>query len=154
MPYYSHKFNHLEDNMGFKIMDNSLGFADFALASSLEHNRSLKLMVKLDKSIEWSRIESILMGHYTIGTSGEGAMLIPRCYFLNACCFKSGFASSLTLNWRTKSMTGCPLKSSSACHSANPLPTIQRSLVSEIAYLKRPWTKSTPKSYDNLRQRV
>ena len=30
--------------MGFKKMDSSLGFADLALASSLKHNRSLKLM--------------------------------------------------------------------------------------------------------------
>jgi hypothetical protein len=73
--------------MGFKKMDSTLGFADFALSSSLEHNRSLKLMVKLDKSIEWSRIESILMGHYTIGTSGEGAdayppLLLFKCMML------------------------------------------------------------------------
>ena len=54
--------------MGFKKMDSSLGFADFALASSLKHNRSLKLMEKLDKSIEWPRIKSILMGHYTVGS--------------------------------------------------------------------------------------
>ena len=30
--------------MGFKRMDNSLGFADLALASSLKHNRSLKTL--------------------------------------------------------------------------------------------------------------
>ena len=41
--------------MGFKKMDNSLGFADLALASSLEHNRSLKLMEKIDKAIDWSK---------------------------------------------------------------------------------------------------
>ena len=68
-------------------MDSSLGFADFALASSLKHNRSLKLMNKLNKSIEWSRIESILMGHYTVGTSGEGAdayppLLLYKCLLL------------------------------------------------------------------------
>ena len=73
--------------MGFKKMDSTLGFADFALASSLEHNRSLKLMVKLEKSIEWSRIESILMSHYTVGTSGEGAdayppLLLFKCMLL------------------------------------------------------------------------
>jgi len=73
--------------MGFKKMDNSLGFADLALASSLKHNRSLKLMEKLDKSIEWSRIEAILLSHYTIGTSGEGAdayppMLLFKCMLL------------------------------------------------------------------------
>jgi len=73
--------------MGFKKMDGSLGFADFALASSLKHNRSLKLMEKLNKSIEWPRIESILMGHYTVGTSGEGAdayppILLYKCMLL------------------------------------------------------------------------
>jgi hypothetical protein len=54
-------------------MDNSLGFADLALASSLKHNRSLKLMEKLDKAIDWSRVESILLSHYSVGNSGEGA---------------------------------------------------------------------------------
>jgi len=73
--------------MGFKKMDSSLGFADLALASSLKHNRSLKLMEKLDKSIEWSRIEAILLSHYTVGNSGEGAdayppMLLFRCMLL------------------------------------------------------------------------
>ncbi len=63
--------------MGFKKMDNSLGFADLALASSLKHNRSLKLMKKLDKAIDWSRVEHILFSHYTIGTSGEGANAYP-----------------------------------------------------------------------------
>ena len=73
--------------MGFKKMDNSLGFADLAFASSLKHNRSLKLMEKLDKAIEWSRIEAILLSHYTVGTSGEGAdayppMLLFKCMLL------------------------------------------------------------------------
>ena len=59
--------------MGYKKMDQSLGFADLALKSSLKHNRSLKTMEKLNKAINWSRIESILMNHYTVGTSKEGA---------------------------------------------------------------------------------
>ena len=40
--------------MAFKKMDTNIGFADFALASSLKHNRSLKLMEKIDASIDWS----------------------------------------------------------------------------------------------------
>ena len=73
--------------MGFKKMDNSLGFADLALASSLKYNRSLKLMEKIDKSIDWSRVETILLSHYTVGTSGEGAdayppMLLFKCMLL------------------------------------------------------------------------
>jgi len=47
--------------MGFKKMDNSLGFADLVLESSLKHNRSLKLMQQLDHSIDWSRVEHILL---------------------------------------------------------------------------------------------
>jgi transposase, IS5 family len=73
--------------MGFKKMDNSLGFADLALASSLKHNRSLKLMNKLNHAIDWSRVEQILMAHYSVGTSGEGAdayppLLLFKCMLL------------------------------------------------------------------------
>jgi IS5 family transposase len=63
--------------MGFKSMMRSLDFADVALAKSLEHNRSLKLMEKLDSVIDWSRIEDILMSHYTVGGSSEGARAYP-----------------------------------------------------------------------------
>ena len=73
--------------MGFKKMDTNIGFADFALASSLKHNRSLKLMEKLDNTIEWTRVETILLSHYTVGTSGEGAdayppLLLFKCMLL------------------------------------------------------------------------
>ena len=73
--------------MGYKKMKQNLGFADFALASSIKHNRSLKNMEKLDKAIEWSRVDAILMNHYTVGTSGEGAdayppLLLFKCMLL------------------------------------------------------------------------
>ena len=73
--------------MGYKKMDRSLGFADLALAGSLKHNRSLKTMEKLDKAIDWSRVEEILMNHYTVGTSSEGAdayppLLLFKCLLL------------------------------------------------------------------------
>ncbi|MDP6683823.1 MAG: IS5 family transposase [Desulfobacterales bacterium] len=64
--------------MGFKKMDNSLGFADLTLASSLKHNRILKLMKKLDKAIDWTRVETILLSHFTVGTSSEGADAYPQ----------------------------------------------------------------------------
>jgi hypothetical protein len=78
------KFNHREESMGYKKMKQNLGFADFALASSMKHNRSLENMQKLDKAIDWSRVETILMNHYTVGTSGEGAdgLLKSSCIFL------------------------------------------------------------------------
>ena len=63
--------------MGYKKMSHNLGFADLALASSLQHNRSAKKMVELNNSINWNRVEDALMSHYTVGTSGEGADAYP-----------------------------------------------------------------------------
>jgi IS5 family transposase len=44
-------------------------------------------MQKLDAAIEWSRVKQILMAHYTVGTSGEGAdayppLLLYKCMLL------------------------------------------------------------------------
>ena len=73
--------------MGYKKINKSLGFADLALASSLKHNRSLKLMEKIDKAIDWSRVESILISYYVVGTSFEGAdayrpLLLFKCLMM------------------------------------------------------------------------
>ena len=68
-------------------MKQNLGFADLALTSSLEHNRSIKLMEEISDSIDWARIESVFMSHYTVGTSAEGAdayppLLLFKCLML------------------------------------------------------------------------
>jgi len=63
--------------MGYKKMDPSLTFADLALESSLKNNRSVKFMENLNRMINWSRVEPILLSHYTVGTSGEGADAYP-----------------------------------------------------------------------------
>ena len=44
-------------------------------------------MEKLDKAMNWSRIESILLRYYTVGNSGEGAdayppLLLYKCMLL------------------------------------------------------------------------
>ena len=65
--------------MGYKKMKKNLGFADLALASSMKHNRSLKNMEKLNQSIDWNRINTILLSHYhySVATSSEGADAYP-----------------------------------------------------------------------------
>jgi IS5 family transposase len=73
--------------MGYKKMKQNLGFADLALASSMKHNRSLKNMEKLNQSVDWNRINTILLSHYTVGTSSEGAdayppLLLYKCLLL------------------------------------------------------------------------
>ena len=64
-------------SMGFKRIDRNLGFADLALASSMEKNRSLSTLKQLEKVIDWAEIEKILMAHYEIGLSKEGADAYP-----------------------------------------------------------------------------
>jgi len=76
--------------MGYKKMKKNLGFADFALASSIKHNRSLKNMEKLDQSIAWDPIDTILLSHYSVETSSEGAdayppLLLYKCLLLQKC---------------------------------------------------------------------
>jgi len=63
--------------MGFKKTTRSLDFADLALAHCLEQNRSITLMEQLSSAINWSRVESILLSHYTVGTSEQGARAYP-----------------------------------------------------------------------------
>ncbi|RJP81613.1 MAG: hypothetical protein C4522_05370 [Desulfobacteraceae bacterium] len=63
--------------MAFKKIERNLGFADLPLKNSLKHNRSLKTMEKLDRAINWKRIEDILHSYYTVGTSSEGADAYP-----------------------------------------------------------------------------
>ena len=74
--------------MAYKKMEHNLGFADLALKNSLKHNRSLKTMEKLDKAINWKRIEKILHSHYAIGTPWAKvrmhihALLLFKCLLL------------------------------------------------------------------------
>jgi len=73
--------------MAFKKIEKNLSFADLALANSMKNNRSLKLMQKLDNAISWSRVEAILLNHYKVGTSSEGAdayppLLLFKCMLL------------------------------------------------------------------------
>ena len=77
--------------MGYKKMKKNLGFADFAMAKSMKHNRSLKNMEKLDQSIHWDRINTILLSHYTVGTSSEGADAYPPLLLLKCMLLQKWF---------------------------------------------------------------
>jgi len=58
---------------------------------SLSHSLAISNLTgqveKLNKSIDWIRVEDILMSHYTVGLSGEGAdayppLLLFKCLLL------------------------------------------------------------------------
>ena len=61
MPYYSHNFNQLEDNMGFKKIDRTFTFADAILKDSMDKNRCLIRIMEIAESIDWNSIEAVLM---------------------------------------------------------------------------------------------
>ena len=91
MPYFHHQIDHSEGNMGYKKADPNLTFAELSLMGSMEHNRSLKLMEKIDHLIDWSKVETLLMNHYTVGTSSEGADAYPPLLLLRAMLLQKWF---------------------------------------------------------------
>jgi IS5 family transposase len=57
----------------------------------MEHNRSLKLMEKINVIIDWSKVETLLMEHYTVGSSKEGADTYPPLMLLRALLLQKWF---------------------------------------------------------------
>ena len=73
--------------MGYKQFDESMSFAELAFTSSMEKNRSLELMNNINAVVDWSQIEALLIKHYRIGKSKEGAdaylpLLLLKCLLL------------------------------------------------------------------------
>ena len=73
--------------MGYKKLDQELSFADLILKDSMDKNRCLKRLENINDSIDWKNIESVLLSHYVVGTSREGAdayppLLLFKCLFL------------------------------------------------------------------------
>ena len=68
--------------MGYKQIDQNMTFAEVSLLKSMEHNRSLKRLEKINQIINWSQVEELLMAHYTVGSSREGADAYPPLMLL------------------------------------------------------------------------
>jgi IS5 family transposase len=77
--------------MGYKQIDKNLSFADLAVSKSLEKNRSLKMMEKINNVVQWRNIEALLMEHYEIGTSEEGADAYPPLMLLKCMLLQKWF---------------------------------------------------------------
>ena len=80
-----------EGAMGYKQIGKNLSFADLAVSRSLEHNRSLKMMEKINKVVKWRNIEALLMEHYEVGTSKEGADAYPPLMLLKGMLLQKWF---------------------------------------------------------------
>ena len=77
--------------MGYKQIGKNLSFADLAVSKSLEHNRSLKMMDKINKVVKWKNIEALLLEHYEVGTSKEGANAYPPLMLLKSMLLQKWF---------------------------------------------------------------
>ena len=77
--------------MGYKKMDRNMTFAEVDLMTSMDHNRSLKMMEKINKIIDWSKIEAILLSHYAVGKTLEGADAYPPLMLLKAFLIQKWF---------------------------------------------------------------
>ena len=77
--------------MGYKKTERNMTFAEVDLKGSMEHNRSLKMMERINEAIDWSKIEPILTKHYTIETSSEGADAYPPMMLLKALLLQKWF---------------------------------------------------------------
>jgi len=73
--------------MGFKKFGKQTSFADFVLKDVRKNNRCLQDLKNINDSLDWNRIESILMSQYTVGKSNEGAnayspLVLFKCLLL------------------------------------------------------------------------
>ena len=77
--------------MGYKRIGNEISFADLAVSKSLEHNRSVKLMERINKVIKWRNIEALLLEYYETGKTTEGADAYPPLLLLKCMLLQKWF---------------------------------------------------------------
>lgn len=73
--------------MGYKKVDKGISFAEVALLRSMENNRSVEMMERINKAVAWENIEALLHEYYPTGQSHEGAdayhpLMLLKCMLL------------------------------------------------------------------------
>lgn len=68
--------------MGYKKVDKGITFAEVALLRSMENNRSVTMMERINTAFAWEKIAALLREYYPIGQSHEGADAYPRLILL------------------------------------------------------------------------
>ena len=77
--------------MGYKRWSESISFVDMAMRGSLEKNRSLRRMDRINQVIDWTKIEERLRDYYKIGRQEEGADAYPPLMLLKALLLQKWF---------------------------------------------------------------
>jgi len=111
--------------MGYKKLGEELSFADLAVWKSLEHNRSVKMMDRINKVVNWRNIEALLREYYEVGTSKEGADAYPALMLLKGLLLQKWFRipsdpeleNQINDRISFKKFLGLPLDKASPDHS-------------------------------------
>jgi transposase, IS5 family len=77
--------------MGYKKWNRNTSFAELALSSSLEKNRSLKTMEEINRVIDWLKVEERLRDYYSVGKREEGADAYPPLMLLKGLLLQKWF---------------------------------------------------------------
>jgi len=70
VPYFL-PFDCSGGTMGYKQTNPNMTFAEASLVGSMENNRSLKRLEKINQLIQWSEVEELLLSSYTVGSGKE-----------------------------------------------------------------------------------
>ncbi|MBW2033123.1 MAG: transposase [Deltaproteobacteria bacterium] len=77
--------------MGYKDFGGKFSFADLAVRGLLEHNRSVKMMERINKVVKWRNIEALLREYYEVGRRKEGADAYPPLILLKCLLLQKWF---------------------------------------------------------------
>ena len=77
--------------MGYKRIGETMSFADIALSKSMENNRAIKTLERINKAIKWRNIEALLLEYYDVGKSKEGADAYPPLMLLKCMLLQKWF---------------------------------------------------------------
>jgi len=125
--------------MGYKKWDKVISFADLEVKKSVKHNRrSLAMMNRISRAVNWSSIEVMLKGYYDIGAGKEGADAYPPSCCSRPCCSRSDFIFPLIRSSKIRSMSGSRLINSWIFAWKNQPLTTPPSPGSVLDYRKRP----------------
>jgi hypothetical protein len=81
------------------------GVADLAVTNTLENNRSVKMMEKINRVVNWQNIEALLLEYYEQGKSTQGADAYPPLMLFKALLVKKSLRLLVHLAERISTST-------------------------------------------------
>ncbi len=91
MSFLKYRLTEKGEDMGYKRIGEEISFADLAISKSLEHNRSIKLMDRINRVVRWSNVEALLLEYYETGKTIEGADAYPPLLLLKCLLLQKWF---------------------------------------------------------------